>query len=101
MTDFHAAAKAFVAACKAAGFTYSQRNSIVTVTKRFTPGDKTAFVDCDSQGPHLLSLVKAGIGSTWGTDGGSVGGHVGCQQGCYTLNKSGVKSRFLTELAKV
>ena len=82
-------AQRFVTAAKSAGWSINAHGSIVTIQKNFTPGDKVAYSDCDSEAYSILSLAPLKGGSVWGTDGGSVGGHVGLQGGYYRLNKSG------------
>lgn len=83
------------------GFRVGVRDSVVTVTKHFTAGDKEAYGVCESQAYGLIAMVPASGGSTWGTDSGSVGGHVGLTNGYMTLNKSGVKKRFTAALTKL
>lgn len=102
MTKDQIAATKFVEACKSKGWNYSTRGSIVTIQKSFTPGDKNAYCDCDSEAYSLLSLAPLKGGSIWGTDGGSIGGMIGCDGGYYKLNKSGNGSkRFLKALASL
>ena len=72
------------------GFTYTVRGEILTISKSFTPEDNDGFIECDMNGPYLLSLIPStSAGSVWGTDGGSVGGYSALKHGCYHLNKSG------------
>lgn len=94
--------EAFVTAAREAGFAWSIRGTVVTITKSFEPGDADAFVAADGDGPSVLWLVPiVASGSVWGTDGGSVGGAAGLAQGTYRLNVSGVSKRFAAALAKV
>jgi hypothetical protein len=94
--------KDFLDACTAEGFACTVRGNIVTITKRFTPGDIDAFVECDCIGPLLLNCVPLKGGSVWGTDGGSVGGVSAVARGRYTLNKSGYTGkRFTNALVKL
>lgn len=96
------AAQKFVSTCKELGWSYSLKSGIVTVEKRFTPGDKVAYTECDSEAYSLLSLVPLKSGSVWGTDGGSVGGYVGLNGGYYRLNKSGESGkRFMDAVRKL
>ena len=88
----------FLAAAKVAGFSVSIAVGIVRITKTFTAGDKSAFVECDVIGPQILSLVPLKGGSIWGTDGGSVGGALAVSSGRYTLNKSGSGKAFVKAL---
>ena len=94
-------AREFIDACRAAGFGWSVRDTIVTVSKTFTPGDRDAFVECDVTAPHLLSLVpRSSAGSTWGTDGGSVGGMIALENGRFVLNRSGCNKRVVKALVE-
>lgn len=90
----------FVAACAKEGFSYSCKESIVTVYKSFAAGDKAAYCDADMVAGDLLALVPASGGSVWGTDGATIGGAVGLSGGYYCLNVSGVSKRFTKELCK-
>lgn len=96
-------ASIFATECKARGFSFRVKGGdIVTVERSFAPGDRSAFVDCDCDGPSLLSMVPVNRpGSTWGTDGGSVGGMSAITNGRYYLNQSGVAKRFASALAKL
>lgn len=91
----------FVASCRQLGFSYSYRNSIVSVTRRFEPNDSTAYINAEGDANDLLALVPASGGSLWGTDSGSIGGAVGLAGGYCTLNQSGVQKRFIAALAKI
>lgn len=92
----------FIAACQSAGFSiHAIGDSVVRITKSFTPGDASEFAACDSAAPSLLSMVPLKGGSIWGTDGGSVGGHSGLTRGRYELAKSGqTGKRFVQALRK-
>ncbi len=90
----------FKSACDRLGWSYSVSFQVVTVQKNFTPDDKAAYTECDSEAYELLALVPLKGGSIWGTDGGSVGGYVGLTNGYYRLNKSGSGTRFINLLAK-
>ena len=101
MSDQEIAQK-FVNQCKEYGFTWTAGTNILSVHKKFTPGDSDGFIDCDMRGPHLLGLVKmTQPGSIWGTDGGSVGGYIALTSGNYTLNKSGCSKRILKQISKL
>lgn len=100
MTD--QVAQEFVNKCKEYGFTYTVGTNILSVHRKFQPGNNDEFVHCDVWGPHLLAIVKATQpGSVWGTDGGSVGGHVALMSGNYTLNKSGCSKRILKQISRL
>lgn len=88
----------FLEACRYDGWSYSVRDSIVTITKNFPPGSNADYIAADAVSFHILGLLPAGTGSTWGTDGGSVGGGVGLAKGFYTLNRSGVHKRVCDKL---
>ena len=95
-------AREFHNACNAHGWTYSASGDIVTIVKRFTPGDREAYVECDMFAYDILSIAPLKGGSVWGTDGGSIGGYTGLSGGYYKLNKSGSGGkRFIAELAKL
>lgn len=94
-------AVAFVAECRAKGFSWEVRNGIVTISKLFPANNREAFVDCDVSYGSILSLVPLKGGSVWGTDGGGVGAIAAMQHGKFVMNKSGTGVRFLNALAKV
>ncbi len=93
----------FIAACQSAGFSiHAIGDSVVRITKSFTPGNAAEFAACDFAAPSLLSMVPLKGGSVWGTDGGSAGGHSGLTRGRYELAKSGqTGKRFVQALRKV
>lgn len=95
------AAKKFVSEAKAGGWSVYASAASVTITKSFTPGDKLAYSDADSDAYGILGLAPLKGGSVWGTDGGSVGGAVGLDGGYYRLSKSGTGKRFLAVVAKL
>lgn len=101
MSKSNEVARAFLSEVNAAGFSAEVRDGIITVRKRFTPGDAAAFVAADGLAFNLMAHVPAGSGSVWGTDGGSVGGHAALTHGHYYLNKSGVKKRFLVAVSRI
>lgn len=99
MNKTQADAKEFVINARRYGFSVTIKSeSVVSVSKEFTPGDMDAFSGCDCFGPMLLEMVPLKGGSVWGTDGASVGGYAAVKQGRYTLNKSGSGKRFVTAL---
>lgn len=93
-------AQSFISAAQEYGFDVLVRGSIITLSKRFTPNDKSAFADCDMTYSIVFGHVPARGGSEWGTDGGSVGGAIGLQKGEFVMNKSGVNKTFLKALQK-
>ncbi len=92
----------FIKKATEAGFSIVAGDSIVSITKQFTPGDTKAFAECDGQYYWILRLVPVvkSRSSVWGTDGGSVGGWAALESGRFTLNISGVQKKFLAELEK-
>ena len=91
----------WLARVQGAGYSVTARGCIVTISKRFAPGDNDAFVDCDMfAGSYLAELPATQSGSTWGTDGGSVGGYSAIRSGCFTLNRSGISKRVVAKIAK-
>ena len=94
-------AVAFESECKRLGWLSSVRGTVVTIYKSFTPGDKLAYSDCDSEAYGILGLAPLKGGSVWGTDGGSIGGATGLDGGYYRLNKSGSGAFFLMHLSAI
>jgi len=103
MKDFAALALTFKTKVAELGFTFqiSESGSIVSVHKSFEKGNTDQFVECDMNGPYLISLVAASGGSVWGTDGGSVGGNSAVLHGNYCLKVSGAKASFVNQLKKL
>lgn len=89
-----------VADCKEKGISISTRGQVVTLHKTFPKGDKDEYSKAESD-CSIIYDIPYSCGSIWGTDGGSIGGMVGLQGGYMTLNKSGVKKRFINELNKL
>lgn len=97
------AAAAFIKAAREGGWNVQTTHgtSIVTIAKRFAPGDSAAFRDCDATYYGILSLVPARGGSTWGADGSGVGGYSATIHGRFEMNVSGVNKTFLAALNKL
>lgn len=94
-------ARQWVSKVEADGYKVSAKGCIVTVSKRFAPGDRSAFVDCDMMaGGYLAELPQTSPGSMWGTDGGSIGGYSALATGVFTLNRSGISKRVIAQLAR-
>jgi len=92
----------WLATVTSCGYHVRAAGCVVTISRNFTPGDMSAFTDCDMVGPSFLDrLPTTSPGSTWGTDGGSVGGYSAVKHGCYTLNRSGISKRVVSQLAKL
>jgi hypothetical protein len=89
----------FVSVCRENGYSIDCRGSVVSIVKHFTPGDMSAFRDCDMEAGGFLSMLGARGGSVWGTDGGSVGGMVAVNSGRFVLNVSGVGKRVSSAIA--
>ena len=102
MTKAQQTSTAFLSAARAEGFVVTVKNpSVVSVSKSFTPGDKSVFTGCDMIASSILDKLGARGGSMWGTDGGSVGGAVALKSGNFSLNVSGVSKRVTTALSKL
>lgn len=90
----------WVAKVRADGYSISVRGSVVSISKRFGPGNTDGFVDCDMMaGGYLCELPQTSAGSMWGTDGGSIGGMSALRTGVFTLNRSGISKRVCAKLA--
>lgn len=84
------------------GFSLAVRGTILTVSKRITPGDNASFADADMSVYSVLELLpRTSPGSDWGTDGGSIGGMVAMNTGRFTMNRSGGSARILKALASI
>lgn len=84
------------------GYEISVNSQVLTITKRFTPGDMDAFVECDTTYFEVLGkLPRTSAGSDWGTDGGGIGGAVAAKNGLFRMNRSGGSKRVLAALAKI
>lgn len=73
-------------------------NSVVTITKQFTPGDNDKLVECDMEYYSILSCAPLKGGSIWGTDCGGIGALSALRSGVFRMNKSGNGKRFLKAL---
>ena len=97
----NAEAAEFVLAARAARFKIEVSRDVLTVSTKFTPADRDAYVEADCVAGSLLARAPMLYpGTVWGTDGASVGGHAGLTGGYYRLSKSGVGKRFLTAVRK-
>lgn len=84
------------------GFSLTVRGTILTVSKRITPGDNASFADADMSVYSVLELLpRTSPGSDWGTDGGSIGGMTAMQTGRFVMNRSGGSARILKALASI
>ena len=102
-TDFKAAATKFKQLCDDLGWTYSIRDSVVSISKSFTPNDNNELVTCDSAYYGILCEVPAmkSSSSIWGTDCGGIGALSALKNGHFVMNKSGVKASFIKALNKL
>lgn len=88
----------WLATVTSCGYRVRAAGCVVTISRNFTPGDLSAFTDCDMVGPSFLDrLPTTSPGSTWGTDWG----YSAIKNGCYTLNRSGISKRVVSKLAKM
>lgn len=80
------------------GFKIHAHDQIVSVTGKFKPGDKAAYVEMERNAYKILGMFKqVRAGSIWGSDSGSVGGAVALENGMFILNKSGVEKRLISK----
>lgn len=102
-TDPKQQATNFINACKNAGWKIEHVSaSSVTISKRFTPGDKKELVECDMEYYDILSYAPHKGGSIWGTDCGGIGALSALNSGLFRMHKSGQTggARFATEVKK-
>lgn len=94
--------KALKAKADELGFTVAVRGSILTVSKRITPGSNESFADADMSVYSVLELLpRTSPGSDWGTDGGSIGGMSAMNTGRFVMNRSGGSVRILKALSSI
>ena len=80
----------FIDRCNALGWRVERiTDEVVTIAKRFTPGDNSGLVECDMEYYDLLSLCPNRGGSVWGTDCGGLGAISALNSGVFRMNKSG------------
>jgi hypothetical protein len=81
---------------KQMGFKASGHDGVVSLGKRFEPGDSKEYMVAESGAMSLLSCAPTvTYGSTWGSDSGSVGGHAALTSGDFHMNKSGISKNFV------
>lgn len=92
--------EAWLAEVHTAGFVAERpRRDVVTVTRRFTPGDVGSYTAAERDAWELIRQVPTvTYGSTWGTTSDGVGGHAGLTAGEMRLSCSGVSKRFTAAL---
>ena len=84
------------------GMQLSVSGCVATVQKTFTPNDKSAYCNAESDAYTILGMIKRTTsGSIWGTDSGSIGGHVGLTGGYVSMHKSGCSKILLKQIAKL
>ena len=94
-------AQDFIKAVKEAGWEISRvGNTIVTISKTIGVQNNSDFCQADSEYYGLLAMIPGKGGSIWGTDGGGIGALSAMKNGVFTMNKSGVQSRFINALEK-
>jgi hypothetical protein len=101
MTKNEMIAREFFTFCVKLGWFYEVRGDILTITKKFTPGDNEGFIECDMEYNDILSIVPNRCGSIWGTDGGGMGAFSAIKSGVFTMNKSGCNKFVLNWLKKI
>lgn len=95
-------AQALIDLCQRWGWTYSVRNSILTIQKRFPAGDHDGLRTCDMEyGSILGKLPRTAAGSDWGTDCGGIGAMTALNSGRFVMNRSGGSKRVLAVLARM
>jgi hypothetical protein len=93
----------FKAECEKYGWNINiKSDTVISISKSFTPGDMTELVKCDGEYYHLLSMVPLKGGSIWGTDCGGIGAMSALKSGLFVMNKSGNSGkRFIQALKKI
>jgi hypothetical protein len=93
----------FVSRCNSLGWKVERiDDSVVTITKRFTAGDRDGLVECDMEYYDVLGLCPHRGGSVWGTDCGGIGAMSALNSGMFRMNKSGTGGkRFAAEVRKL
>ena len=93
-------AQKFLSECAEHGFVaFVRGNSIVGVSRKFSPGDKQAFCECDMMAGSVLDVIPQRGGSQFGTDGGSVGGAIALQKGFFEMKATGCSKTVVAALA--
>lgn len=102
MTKSQQQAAQFLETAKRYGWNVERATgNVVTITKRFTPGDNEGLVECDMEYYSILSHAPLKGGSIWGTDCGGIGALSALKSGVFRINKSGNGKRFLDALSKM
>lgn len=88
--------------CDKLNWNITIRGDILTINKKFTPGDNDGLVTCDMEYYDILKLLPSTYtGSTWGTDCGGIGAYSALKSGNFVMNKSGGSIRVLNALKKI
>lgn len=102
MTKAKEQAITFVSSARKYGWNVERASgNIVTITKRFTPGNMEELTDCDMEYFSILCDAPLKGGSVWGTDCGGIGAMAALRDGNFRMNKSGSGKRFLAEVEKL
>ena len=102
MSKNQAIATKIVEAAKNLGWSISVRNTVMEITKEFTPNSRSEFVQADMEYYSILSLMPTtSAGSVWGTDGGGVGAVSAMEKGLFSMKKSGCSKMVLKALEKM
>jgi hypothetical protein len=93
----------FASRCNALGWNIENiTDSVITITKRFAPGDNNGLVECDMEYYDVLGMIPFKGGSVWGTDCGGLGAISALNSGMFRMNKSGNGGKkFAAELRKI
>jgi len=84
------------------GWNVTVRNSILTITKKFTAGNNDEFVQCDMEYYDILGLLPmTSPGSIYGSDGSGIGAISAINHGFFKMNKTGGSKLVLKELVKM
>ena len=77
------------------------KGGVLCITKHFTVGNMSDFVECDMEYYEVLSLLPSTEpGSVWGSDGGGVGAIGALKSGIFEMKKSGGSKRVLKAIEK-
>ena len=94
-------AKCVVARAKLDGFAVSVRGFVLSVSKEFPAGDRSAYGYAESEAEAIIAMVPTTQHNVWGTTSDGVGAYSAVLHGRMTLNVSTVPATFTKALAKV
>lgn len=96
MTNHKETANSLINYANNLGWAVEVRGEILTISKRFEPGNMDEFVKADGEYYGILSMLRSTRpGSMWGTSGDGVGGVAAVNSGRFVMNKSGGDKRVL------